>query len=93
VLFVTGKPAARNWLAQAGATMNDCWHCKHQREVTGNAHIMCVNPDPDMTGDSHGIKKGWFMYPLLFDPIWTTKKCVNFENNAVSNPVSGAVSE
>jgi len=32
-----------------------------------------------MTGNEHGIRSGWFMYPALFDPIWMTKECDNFE--------------
>ena len=58
---------------------NDCYGCKHKRDVPGNCHIQCVNPDPKMTGDHHGIRSGWFFYPLLFDPIWMTKQCANFE--------------
>lgn len=43
-----------------------------------------------MTGNQHGIKNGWFMYPLLFDPIWATKECNNLEliELAFSEPVS-----
>jgi hypothetical protein len=62
--------------------MNDlvnCWECKYKRNVAGNAHFRCINPDPKMTGNPHGIKHGWFCYPILFDPIWCTSKCANFE--------------
>ncbi len=69
---------------------NDCYKCRHRREVPGNAYIQCVKPDANMTGDKHGIKNGWFMYPLLFDPTWMTKKCDSFEKIVVSEPVSGA---
>jgi len=63
--------------------MNDdknCHTCKHQRNVPGDAHIRCANPDPEMTGNSRAIQKGWFYYPVLFDPIWRTKECVNYES-------------
>lgn len=70
-----------------------CWECKNKRSVLGNYHIQCAKPDPDMTGNPHGIKKGWFYYPMLFDPIWGDKECCNFESSAVSLPVSPAVSE
>ena len=72
--------------------MNACYNCINRMVVPGNAHIRCLKPDMEMTGDRHGIKKGWFYYPLLFDPVWATKECSNFESSAVSNPVSGAVS-
>ena len=78
--------------------MKECWSCKHKRPVAGNAHIQCVKPDVNMTGDKHGIRSGWFMYPFLFDPTWKTKLCDNFESvesskDAVSDAVSGVVSE
>ena len=72
---------------------NECYHCEHMREVPGNCHIKCVKPDAEMTGNPHGIKEGWFMYPLLFDPTWKTKMCNNYESNsAVSQAVSQPVS-
>ena len=57
----------------------DCYTCKHKRNVPGNAHIECKNPDPNMKGDSYGISQGWFMYPFLFDPTWMNCKCANYE--------------
>ena len=59
---------------------NNCYQCQHRREVLGNAHIECVKPDATMTGSPHGIRSGWFMYPMLFDPVWMTSKCNNFES-------------
>jgi hypothetical protein len=58
---------------------NECWTCKHKRPVPGHAHINCNNPDPCMTGDPHGIKHGWFIYPYCFDPTWKEKDCCNYE--------------
>jgi hypothetical protein len=58
---------------------DECWKCKHQMEVPGDAHISCDKPDKDMTGNAHGIRSGWFFYPVCFDPVWKTKDCVNFE--------------
>ena len=55
-----------------------CHKCQYRREVIGNAHIRCANPDPKMTGNAHGIAHGWFIYPSLFDPIWKTKVCSNY---------------
>jgi hypothetical protein len=56
-----------------------CYRCKNKREVPGDYHIQCVNPDPQMTGNPTGIRRGWFCYPLIFDPVWMTKDCSNFE--------------
>lgn len=58
---------------------DNCYKCKYKRNVQGNCHIKCDNPDPDMKGNPHGMKNGWFYYPALFDPIWKAKECKNFE--------------
>ena len=58
---------------------DDCYLCKHKRDVPGNCHIRCAKPDPNMTGYAHGIENGWFIYPYLFDPVWKTKECSMFE--------------
>ena len=63
----------------AGEATKECYDCKNKQSVPGNCHIHCNKPDPNMTGNQHGIDKGWFMYPVLFDPAWKTKMCVNFE--------------
>jgi hypothetical protein len=70
--------------------MTECWSCEFKQEVPGDAHIKCINPDPNMEGDPHGIKHGWFLYPLIFDPTWKMKNCSNFKEKvpAVSNAVS-----
>lgn len=75
--------------------VEECWSCKHKRPVAGNAHIQCVKPDELMTGERHGIKSGWFIYPSLFDPIWKTKLCDNYEaenSDAISDADNGVVS-
>jgi hypothetical protein len=59
--------------------MNECWTCKYKRTVPCNAHISCSNADPNMSGDPYGIQNGWFLYPILFDPIWKIKDCSNYE--------------
>jgi len=68
--------------------MNECYMCKHMRSVPRNTHILCAKPDAYMSGNQHGIRKGWFMYPWLFDPVWKTKDCSNFEaiENTNSQP-------
>ena len=69
--------------------MTECYSCSFREEVAGNCHIKCNKPDLDMKGDPHGIKHGWFYYPLLFDPVWKEKDCANYQSNeAVSNAVS-----
>jgi hypothetical protein len=59
--------------------MTECRSCQYRRTIPGDMHISCANPDPEMTGNEHGIRKGWFFYPWCFDPVWKTKDCANFE--------------
>lgn len=56
-----------------------CSRCIHAREVPGSAHIGCAKPDAQMSGNPHGIKEGWFMYPINFDPVWKSRSCTNYE--------------
>jgi hypothetical protein len=58
---------------------SECWKCVYKREIPGNCHIGCANPDTKMTGDVRGVRNGWFFYPFMFDPIWKEKLCSNFE--------------
>jgi hypothetical protein len=45
----------------------------------------------NVVGDSHGIKKGWFLWPINFDPTWLLT-CDGFEGKEVKqNETSNAV--
>ena len=52
------------------------------KAVPGNAHIACDKPDLNMRGNPRAIGKGWFFYPILFDPVWKEVDCSNFEAKA-----------
>lgn len=62
---------------------SECWKCEFRRDIPGNCHIGCANPDPSMKGNAHGIRSGWFFYPLCFDPVWKESLCKNFKEKAV----------
>ena len=64
--------------AQRITMRTECYGCLYKRELRGNAHVGCSNPDPAMTGDAHGVAQGGFRYPLDFDPGWKTRLCRNF---------------
>lgn len=49
------------------------------RRIPGDAHVQCINPDSDMVGNDYGIRKGWFIYLIKYDPAWKVKLCSNFE--------------
>lgn len=42
-----------------------------------------------MTGDSHGVQNGWFMYPINYDPIWRRSECQNFESLNPQETIAG----
>ena len=56
----------------------NCYKCKYRGTIPGGCHTRCLNPDPEMTGDEHGIKNGWFNFPWNFDPIWL-ENCDGYE--------------
>lgn len=58
-----------------------CWDCAYRGPgFPGNAHIGCrfdFNKAnlPQPAGDQHGIRKGWYIFPVNFDPVWMIEKC------------------
>lgn len=62
------------------ATKPDCFKCIHRRRIPGNAHIRCNNLTAKVTGNPTGIARGWFTWPLDFDPVWIVT-CDSFSNN------------
>ena len=57
---------------------SECYACSCKRELKGDALIQCANPDANMLGEKHGIKHGWFDYPVRFDPVWKVVMCRNW---------------
>lgn len=72
----------------------ECYDCKHRREIPGDCHSKCMNPSRTVfeNGNAHGKKNGWFLYPLNFDPVWKESLCENFEST-VNPAISQAVSD
>ena len=50
----------------------NCYKCKHRKTIPGDSLKAIGNP--------HGIKSGWFMWPMNFDPIWLDL-CNGFEDD------------
>ncbi len=36
------------------------------------------------TLNEHGVKKGWCMWPILFDPVWLDGDCRGYEKEVVN---------
>jgi hypothetical protein len=56
-----------------------CHQCKNARSIPGDCHIACANPPKVIEANEHGMKNGWFAFPLNFDPVWRTGECGNFD--------------
>ena len=42
--------------------------------------LVLLNKSPfQITANPHGVKNGWFMWPLNFDPVWL-ESCEGFTN-------------
>lgn len=65
----------------------NCYECVYREEVPGSCHSSCNkgmesifgNDTINVTGNEHGIKKGWFYFPFNFDPVWL-ESCDGFES-------------
>ena len=68
---------------------NKCYECEYRGTVPGDAHSCCKHPLAEqllflagpllnIIGDPHGIRSGWFLWPLNFDPTWL-KNCNGFK--------------
>jgi hypothetical protein len=60
--------------------MSKCYSCPSRRDIPGDAHSQCqagmaglFNGGvrmPQVQGNAHGIKMGWFLWPFNYDPVW-----------------------
>ena len=62
----------------------NCFDCVHRRTIPGNANTRCNNSDAKVEGNLIGIKRGWFLWPLNFDPTWLVS-CNGFSNKKEDN--------
>ncbi len=58
----------------------NCYKCIHKMSVPGSCHSRCNNITAKVTGHPQGIKRGWFMWPYNFDPVWL-QSCDGFSDN------------
>lgn len=60
--------------------MKNCYNCAYRGTVPGDAHICCnfnwnkseLTPPK---ANPHGIVKGWYTFPVNFDPAWQEEEC------------------
>jgi hypothetical protein len=61
----------------------DCYKCGYKGNNPGSAHIRCKydwrkSGLPAPKGKPHGIKCGWWIFPVNFDPVWMIDECPVF---------------
>jgi hypothetical protein len=62
----------------------NCYKCVHRRTIPGNCHTRCNNFAAHVSGHEHGIRSGWFRWPLNFDPTWLLT-CDGFSDKPEDN--------
>ena len=55
-----------------------CYQCSHRRDLPGNCHSRCANAEAKVSAVEHGVKNGWFYWPMNFDPVWLVS-CTGFQ--------------
>ena len=57
-----------------------CYNCIHRLTISGSCHSRCNNIKAKVKGHEQGIRNGWFMWPLNYDPTWLLE-CDGFSDN------------
>jgi len=62
------------------AVEKTCWTCAYRGKVPGSCHLRCrfrwAGSGLEMPqGDPYGVKHGWFIFPLNYDPTWMVGEC------------------
>ena len=60
-----------------------CYECGYKGDTPGSAHIRCKHNWQKSglsvpKGNPHGIRRGWWMFPVSFDPVWMLEPCPAF---------------
>ena len=66
-----------------------CESCAYKTNIPGDAHIGCSfawekSENKPPKANEHGIKSGWYTFPLNFDPVWQEEPCK--EHSEVKDP-------
>lgn len=64
-----------------------CYECAYRGECPGSAHIRCKfdwskSKLNQPEGNPHGIRNGWWKFPLNYDPVWMQGQCKAYSKKA-----------
>lgn len=75
-----------NITVDKGTIKSNCSDCIHARCLPNDSHILCANPSKNVKGSEYGYSKGYFHYPVNFDPTWRINECDRwFPNQYILN--------
>lgn len=60
-----------------------CNHPKIESQIQAAIHFILGYNDLGVTGNPHGIKNQWFIWPISFDPVWL-ESCDGYEHKTNS---------
>ena len=62
--------------------MLPCHGCVYRESIPGDAHSRCAFAFEEAAllaivkgANEHGKRRGWFMFPLNYDPTWGPNEC------------------
>ena len=53
-----------------GDAHSSCAHPKNEPFVELVKFVAGLPTELNIKADEHGVKSGWFLYPINFDPVW-----------------------
>jgi len=51
----------------------NCRKCEYRGTIPGDSHSECKHPEVAklvIKGNPTGIRRGWFIWPFNYDPVW-----------------------
>lgn len=70
-------------------TAVECHKCIFSKRVPGDTHLECINPHAQIEAHEHGVKSGWVMWPMNFDPNWLIS-CTGYMDQIVKETTQEA---
>lgn len=68
--------------AHSPENQTQCYRCRHRRPTYFNTHSACASPPATLKVDAHGVRNGWVLFPVNFDPVWLADRCSRFTPTA-----------
>lgn len=67
---------------------SNCYECIHRGALPGSCHSRCRNISAKVKMNPYGVKSGWGLWPIDFDPIWV-ESCDGFSQDTADKIEGG----